>query len=658
MKVVVTVLFIIIVVGIVIIWTFHEGRSKKHIGNDYFDFISKNRVFNVYSEKDEVKFSGIIRVTDCDNGKVKNCFDEVTQSDYCFIFGDGAIFRFNLYHLGENKDVHCADLIWENMQIDSHTYTDCFDIDYGYWYGLPNFVGPFWPLQVQGAALEDVPYRPHSEEKLGHILEGLWINSNGIAITSHQNVPIKVSLKPSLETENDKKLCISLNHKAQRTPSNSFNYSVCSGPNIKRTFTEVRNTYFPKTAKVDFGTHDFANILWKYENKGQTSAGFGRFLDRLNSLLLPIQVVQCDSDWEEFIGNFKYRPRTRDEFAQYLKGKYSNTKLILPVTLACSYLSENFKTGAKNNLFAMDWQTGAMKMVLYDDQSCALWDTSNPEGRKFLQDAMNSLQQKGTLEETEYPHGFEFQSLVNSRAFPISLFDNTSDVNAINIDFAQFLLSINKTVLMQSAFHMQNLTIFVEIPTEVANMSGKKCLDYVIPAALTAGIHGYPYVMTTAPSEDQVDHELYMRWLQIAVYFPGLKVTNAVVKFEGQTAALAKNLSKYREEIVVPILRQAVEDVSKGFPLIRPLWWMDPSDSMTFRIADQFLLGDVLMVAPVLCHGDRQRDIYLPAGQWIDTNSRVVYSGQRWLRDFEVSLYDTAVFELIVDNSFDTVTDN
>ena len=650
LKCVVTVLFIVIVVGIVVIWMFHEGRSRKHLGNAMFDFVARERVFNVYDAKDEIAFSGNIRVSDCDDNKIKQCYDEKTHSNYCFIFGDGAIFSFHLYDLGKDKDVHCADIIWENLQTESYTYTDCFNIDYGSWYGFPNFVVPFWPLKVTNS-IEEISYRPYSEEKLGHILEGLWINTQGIAVAAYQNVPIQVSVRESLVSSSDRKLCISLDQKAQKIPSHSFNYSVCSGPDIKQTFIEVRNAYFPKSPVLDFAKHDFANILWQYENKGQAPSGFGSFLNELRTDSLPIHLVQYDSTWQYNTGDFKFSEQTRNVFTQYLSGKYSDTKLFLPMSLACAYMSDNFREGAQKKLFASDFQTGSMKTVLYRDQSCALWDTSNPETRAFLKQSLNSLQQKGTLEQTTYPQGFNFLSLVNSQAFPLSLFENTSDVNAINIDFAQFLLSINKTVLMQSALHMQNLSIFVEIPTKVANADGKKCLDYVIPAALTAGIHGYPYVMTAAPSEDQVDHELFSRWLQIAFFFPGLKITNALTTFkkQGETTLLAKNMSTYRENVIVPLLHEATKDVAKGYPIIRPLWWLQPTDFKTYQIADQFLVGDTLMVAPILCHGDRKRDIYLPVGKWVHTFTGQIFSGKQLLRDFEVPLYEVAVFEFIDD---------
>ena len=53
--------------------------------------------------------------------------------------------------------------------------------------------------------------------------------------------------------------------------------------------------------------------------------------------------------------------------------------------------------------------------------------------------------------------------------------------------------------------------------------------------------------------------------------------------------------------------------------LVRPLYYLDPTDKETFKIDDQFLLGSDHLVAPVtkpMIEGDTvsRRDIYLPGG--------------------------------------------
>ena len=45
------------------------------------------------------------------------------------------------------------------------------------------------------------------------------------------------------------------------------------------------------------------------------------------------------------------------------------------------------------------------------------------------------------------------------------------------------------------------------------------------------------------------------------------------------------------------------------------MWWLDPMDDEALSVEDEFLLGDSLLVAPVLEEGAIKRDIYLPRGR-------------------------------------------
>ena len=50
--------------------------------------------------------------------------------------------------------------------------------------------------------------------------------------------------------------------------------------------------------------------------------------------------------------------------------------------------------------------------------------------------------------------------------------------------------------------------------------------------------------------------------------------------------------------------------------MIRPMFMVDESDAKLRDVHDQFMLGDALLVAPVMEPGATERTVTLPKGQW------------------------------------------
>jgi alpha-glucosidase (family GH31 glycosyl hydrolase) len=64
----------------------------------------------------------------------------------------------------------------------------------------------------------------------------------------------------------------------------------------------------------------------------------------------------------------------------------------------------------------------------------------------------------------------------------------------------------------------------------------------------------------------------------------------------------------------LPTLYTLFEEAHRtGLPIVRPMFFADPSDRALRDIDDQFLLGPDLIVAPVLEEGARKRTVVLPA---------------------------------------------
>lgn len=88
-----------------------------------------------------------------------------------------------------------------------------------------------------------------------------------------------------------------------------------------------------------------------------------------------------------------------------------------------------------------------------------------------------------------------------------------------------------------------------------------------------------------------------------------------------------------------------------GAPVIRPLWYHSPRDPVAHGVDSQFLVGARLLVAPVLDHGARARDVYLPRGRWEDRlRGGEAIQGPVTLLGYRVELSEVAVFWLVDDD--------
>lgn len=68
-----------------------------------------------------------------------------------------------------------------------------------------------------------------------------------------------------------------------------------------------------------------------------------------------------------------------------------------------------------------------------------------------------------------------------------------------------------------------------------------------------------------------------------------------------------------------------------GIPIMRPLVLEFPHDPTVFNISDEYLFGSEILVAPILDQGATQRQVYLPAGEWIDFWNEAAYTGPQWI---------------------------
>jgi len=77
---------------------------------------------------------------------------------------------------------------------------------------------------------------------------------------------------------------------------------------------------------------------------------------------------------------------------------------------------------------------------------------------------------------------------------------------------------------------------------------------------------------------------------------------------------------------------------------LQELFFEYPEDQNTYPINDQFFLGPDILVAPVVYDGMRSRDVYLPAGIWVDFWTDEEFSGPMLLEQYPAPLERIPVF--------------
>lgn len=81
---------------------------------------------------------------------------------------------------------------------------------------------------------------------------------------------------------------------------------------------------------------------------------------------------------------------------------------------------------------------------------------------------------------------------------------------------------------------------------------------------------------------------------------------------------ITRSIVELRERLKPYLVAQTRTAIETGAPLMRPLYFDHPGDTAVWDHPLQWLLGDDLLVAPVVEPGATSWDVYVPAGDWVD----------------------------------------
>ncbi|MEU4875881.1 TIM-barrel domain-containing protein [Streptomyces sp. NPDC021608] len=128
--------------------------------------------------------------------------------------------------------------------------------------------------------------------------------------------------------------------------------------------------------------------------------------------------------------------------------------------------------------------------------------------------------------------------------------------------------------------------------------------------------------------------ELYLRRLQLGAYLPLLRTrargrggAQEPWEFGAEVLEYARGALVERRRLMPYFVTLAHLASRTGAPMVRPVWWGSPRNRTLRDCEDVFLLGEHLLVAPVLEPGADRRAVRLPRGRWYDTATGRAYEG-------------------------------
>ena len=144
--------------------------------------------------------------------------------------------------------------------------------------------------------------------------------------------------------------------------------------------------------------------------------------------------------------------------------------------------------------------------------------------------------------------------------------------------------------------------------------------------------------------------ELLIRWCEGNILMPFFRNHSSLdtksqepYAFDEECIAIYRKYLNIRYAFAPYMYDLARKMANEGEMMVRPLFYNFPDDEATSDINDEYMLGDDVLLAPILQQGQKARAVYLPKGTWIDYFSGEKLEGEKWhLRKMELD--ETGIF--------------
>lgn len=163
-------------------------------------------------------------------------------------------------------------------------------------------------------------------------------------------------------------------------------------------------------------------------------------------------------------------------------------------------------------------------------------------------------------------------------------------------------------------------------------------LQMAIPQLCNLGLSGMSFVGTDIGGfSGEPTPELMARWIQVGAFSPLCRNHSEVGyrrqdprMFGEEVLDIYRKYVKLRYRLIPYMYDLFLEGEKTGAPIFRPLVYHYEKDVVARTCNDEFMLGDKMLIAPVVMQGAERRMVYLPEGEWYDYWTKEKIVGPKW----------------------------
>ncbi|XP_049764874.1 myogenesis-regulating glycosidase-like [Schistocerca cancellata] len=571
---------------------------------------------------------------DGDQGPPEPCTDMVPDEDCFQLRSSQTTIRSSTKVAGP-----CINLTVSSPGPGSARIISCHSHQGSYMYGGLEQYNQLWPIEEN--VYSNYPYVTKQQDNVG-IAERYWLFSDGRYLHVSPNVPLFIDQHTN---ESGDALCLIAENQAPYPVDRTgivFQMLTCGFDDARQAHEDAVERLLGKPTGIPherMTTHPIWSTWARYKRDIDDST-----VRELASEILANgfnnSQIEIDDLWETCYGSLTFNttkfPDVRSLVDDLHDLGFRVTLWIHPfINLDC----EPYHSEALANGYFVTNTDGSPNSTWWNGDGSVV-DFTNPEAAAWWAGRLSALLAETGIDSFKFDAGETSWLPQLPDIQPI-------DLNPIQFsaDYLQTVSQFGPMIEVRTGERTQNLPVYIRMIDKDTKWTFDNGLATLVTTLLQMNMVGYVLVLPdmvggNGYGSDVLTKELFIRWLQANVFMPAIQFSYVPWDFDEETVEISRDLAELHARYAPRIVELMEAAVENGTLVNPPIWWIAANDTTAQGINSEYLLGEDILVAPVLEEGAVSRDIYLPSGNWTDEvdPEHPIIEGPIWLTNYPAPL--------------------